>query len=168
MRRCGANSLTLTSSNILVIRKFLPLKFLKGGKTRLFLSKEHKYRLQCYYTEPGFGASGHFIGCVVSQFISLRNAVTVFMPSRGMNKKVERQHLKKNKENFKNQPLMQQGLSWQQEPIGLNIEAYDAVCMQRLGWSAPRVTAEPAEGELAEHRPVIPYLYIFYDSDCSE
>lgn len=51
---------------------------------------------------------------------------------------------------------------------GLNIEAYDAVCMQRLGWSAPGVTTEPTEGELAEHRPVIPYLYIFYESDCSD
>ena len=41
------------------------------------------------------------------------------MHFQGMNKKVERRHLKKNKENFKNQPVMQQGLSWQQEPIGL-------------------------------------------------
>ncbi|KAM2778178.1 hypothetical protein PS2_010423 [Malus domestica] len=38
----------------------------------------------------------------------------------------------------------------------LKIEAYDAVCVQRLGWSAPGVTTEPAEVELAEHRPVIP------------
>ncbi|KAM1526010.1 hypothetical protein FF1_010423 [Malus domestica] len=51
---------------------------------------------------------------------------------------------------------------------GLKIEAYDAVCMQRLGWSAPGVTTEPAEVELAEHRPVIPYLYIFFYSDRSE
>ncbi|EXC06574.1 hypothetical protein L484_002447 [Morus notabilis] len=45
---------------------------------------------------------------------------------------------------------------------GLNIEAYDAVYKQRLGWSAPGVTSE-AEGEVSEHQhtPVIPYLYIF-------
>ncbi|KAB2630148.1 hypothetical protein D8674_007667 [Pyrus ussuriensis x Pyrus communis] len=51
---------------------------------------------------------------------------------------------------------------------GVNIEAYDAVCMQRLGWSAPGVTTEPAEVELAVHRPVILYLYIFFYSDGSE
>lgn len=52
---------------------------------------------------------------------------------------------------------------------GLNIEAYDAVCMQRLGWSARGVTSETAvEGELAEHRPVIPFLHIFEDFDSSD
>ncbi|XP_048424476.1 uncharacterized protein LOC108866743 [Pyrus x bretschneideri] len=51
---------------------------------------------------------------------------------------------------------------------GLNIEAYAAVCMQRLGWSAPGATTEPAEVELAVHRPVIPFLYIFFYSDSSE
>ena len=50
---------------------------------------------------------------------------------------------------------------------GLNIEAYDAVYKQRLGWSAPGVTSETTARELIEHRPtVIPYLYIFdEDSD---
>lgn len=52
---------------------------------------------------------------------------------------------------------------------GLNIEAYDAVCMQRLGWSAHGVITEAAaEGELAEHRPAIPYLHIFDDFDSSD
>jgi hypothetical protein len=52
---------------------------------------------------------------------------------------------------------------------GLNIEAYDAVCMQRLGWSAHGVTTEAAaEGELAVHRPVIPYLHIFDDFDSND
>ncbi|KAL9447376.1 hypothetical protein AB3S75_014944 [Citrus x aurantiifolia] len=49
---------------------------------------------------------------------------------------------------------------------GLNIEAYDAVYMQRLGWNTPRVTMESGEGETSEQTPVIPYLHIFDgDSD---
>lgn len=49
---------------------------------------------------------------------------------------------------------------------GLNIEAYDAVYMQRLGWNTPRVTMESGEGETSEQTPVIPYLHIFdEDSD---
>ncbi|KAJ0080384.1 hypothetical protein Patl1_22679 [Pistacia atlantica] len=50
---------------------------------------------------------------------------------------------------------------------GLNIEAYDAVYMQRLGWNTPRVTIESTERESSGQAPVIvPYLYIFdEDSD---
>ncbi|KAH9754979.1 RING-type domain-containing protein [Citrus sinensis] len=48
----------------------------------------------------------------------------------------------------------------------LNIEAYDAVYMQRLGWNTPRVTMESGEGETSGQTPVIPYLHIFdEDSD---
>ena len=49
---------------------------------------------------------------------------------------------------------------------GLNIEAYDAVCKQRLGWSEPPSISTEAGVELSEQRPAIPYLYIFdEDSD---
>ncbi|XP_031281399.1 uncharacterized protein LOC116139895 isoform X2 [Pistacia vera] len=50
---------------------------------------------------------------------------------------------------------------------GLNIEAYDAVYMQRLGWNTPRVTIESTERESSGLAPVtVPYLYIFdEDSD---
>lgn len=42
---------------------------------------------------------------------------------------------------------------------GLNIEAYDAVYKQRLGWGeVPR-----GNDELSGHRAVTPYLYIFDD-----
>ncbi|KAG6646565.1 hypothetical protein CIPAW_07G016300 [Carya illinoinensis] len=44
---------------------------------------------------------------------------------------------------------------------GLNIEAYDAVYMQRLGWSFPGVTSESSEGAHSGQTTVIPYLYIF-------
>lgn len=49
---------------------------------------------------------------------------------------------------------------------GLNIEAYDAVYMQRLGWSYHGVTSEASEGAAIQQTPLIPYLYIFdEDSD---
>lgn len=50
---------------------------------------------------------------------------------------------------------------------GLNIEAYDEVYMQHLGWNTPRVVSEAAEGESNEHTAVVPYLYIF-DDDSDE
>lgn len=49
---------------------------------------------------------------------------------------------------------------------GLNIEAYDAVYMQRLGWSSLGVTGEASQGEHNEQTTVVPYLYVFEeDSD---
>lgn len=53
---------------------------------------------------------------------------------------------------------------------GLNIDAYDAVYMQRLGWNTPGGTTstKPAE-EPSQHVGVVPYLYIFdIDSDGAE
>lgn len=50
---------------------------------------------------------------------------------------------------------------------GLNIEAYDAVYMQRLGWNTPQVTRESAEMESSVQTPVVPYLHIF-DEDSDE
>lgn len=52
---------------------------------------------------------------------------------------------------------------------GLNIEAYDAVYIQRLGWSSPGVNTEVSQNELIDRATVIPYLYIFdEDSDGNE
>ncbi|XP_061338053.1 uncharacterized protein LOC133284932 [Gastrolobium bilobum] len=52
---------------------------------------------------------------------------------------------------------------------GLNIEAYDAVYIQRLGWSSPGVNTEVSQSELIDRTTVIPYLYIFDDdSDGNE
>ncbi|KAF2307208.1 hypothetical protein GH714_025453 [Hevea brasiliensis] len=50
---------------------------------------------------------------------------------------------------------------------GLNIEAYDEVYMQQLGWNTPRLTGEGADVEHSEHTPIVPYLYIF-DDDSDE
>ncbi|XP_044467779.1 uncharacterized protein LOC123197523 isoform X1 [Mangifera indica] len=50
---------------------------------------------------------------------------------------------------------------------GLNIEAFDAVYMQRLGWNSPRVTIEsPERGSSGQTSVIVPYLHIFdEDSD---
>ncbi|XVF41969.1 hypothetical protein PTKIN_Ptkin01aG0322800 [Pterospermum kingtungense] len=53
---------------------------------------------------------------------------------------------------------------------GLNVEAYDAIYMQRLGWNTPggASISMPAE-EPSQHTGVVPYLYIFdADSDNDE
>jgi hypothetical protein len=44
----------------------------------------------------------------------------------------------------------------------LNIEAYDEVYLQQMGWNTPKTTE--AAGESIERNPVVPYLYIF-DAD---
>lgn len=49
----------------------------------------------------------------------------------------------------------------------LNVEAYDAVYKQRLGWSAPGITSETEGFEGEPSQPVRPYLYIF-DEDSDE
>ena len=49
---------------------------------------------------------------------------------------------------------------------GLNIEAYDAIYQQRLGWNTPRETINSSEQESSGQTFVVPYLYIFdEDSD---
>lgn len=50
---------------------------------------------------------------------------------------------------------------------GLNIEAFDAVYMQRLGWNSSRVTIEsPERGSSGQTSVIVPYLHIFdEDSD---
>ncbi|KAI8539354.1 hypothetical protein RHMOL_Rhmol09G0176000 [Rhododendron molle] len=48
---------------------------------------------------------------------------------------------------------------------GLNIDAYDKVYMQRLGWQPPGITTEEVDGESTGDAPLVPFLYIFDDSD---
>ncbi|KAK3033151.1 hypothetical protein RJ639_036335 [Escallonia herrerae] len=49
---------------------------------------------------------------------------------------------------------------------GLNIEAYDRVYIQHLGWNIPDITGEDKE-KSHEHTPVVPYLHIL-DDDIDE
>ncbi|KAF3454448.1 hypothetical protein FNV43_RR04895 [Rhamnella rubrinervis] len=176
-------------------------------KHGFILSKAHKYRLQCYYTEPGF-LSDIFN---VSRFWKLRKyhqpncwlrnwltrEIQALMQEEDVNiivhhisgvfdsfmRRNEQQSRKKTPEAKEEE--FQALISDAARPFlaartdrfvnemelflasGLNIEAYDAVYKQRLGWSAPGVTSETTAQEHTEHRPtVIPYLYIFdEDSD---
>ncbi|CAL5400592.1 unnamed protein product [Camellia sinensis] len=49
---------------------------------------------------------------------------------------------------------------------GLNIEAYDKVYMQHLGWKVSGITIEDEEGEVSGNAPSVPYLFLFdEDSD---
>ncbi|KAK3006125.1 hypothetical protein RJ639_015504 [Escallonia herrerae] len=50
---------------------------------------------------------------------------------------------------------------------GLNIEAYDRVYIQHLGWNIPDITGEDKEEKSHEHTPVVPYLHIL-DDDIDE
>nr|AGV54831.1 hypothetical protein [Phaseolus vulgaris] len=50
---------------------------------------------------------------------------------------------------------------------GMNIEAYDAVYVQRLGWSSPGINTEVSHSALVDRTTAIPYLYIF-DGDSNE
>ncbi|CAL5400590.1 unnamed protein product [Camellia sinensis] len=49
---------------------------------------------------------------------------------------------------------------------GLNIDAYDKVYMQHLGWKVSGITTEDEEGEVSGNAPSVPYLFLFdEDSD---
>ncbi|XP_068341530.1 uncharacterized protein [Pyrus communis] len=177
-------------------------------RIRFFLSREHKYRLQCYYTEPGFLSDifdvprfwksrkylqpnrwlQSWLRREIQALMQKVDVDIVMHHIHGLiNSSLTRDEQKgRTTAPEEKQREFQESTSDAAGPFlaartnrfvnevelflasGLNIEAYDAVCMQRLGWSAPGVTTEPAEWELAEHRPVVPYLYIFYDSDCTE
>ncbi|XP_057970162.1 uncharacterized protein LOC131159335 isoform X2 [Malania oleifera] len=50
---------------------------------------------------------------------------------------------------------------------GLNIEAYDEVYMQQLGWITPKINSEDKEGESHERKHFAPYLY-FFEEDSNE
>ncbi|KAK9919776.1 hypothetical protein M0R45_028354 [Rubus argutus] len=171
------------------------------------LSSSHKYRLQCYYTEPGFlndifDVSRYWKSCKYLQpncWLEswLRREIQALMQEEnvdiimhhilGLIKSLMR--LERRGQTITSeakQREFQETISDAARPFlagrtdrfvievelflasGLNIEAYDAVCMQRLGWSAHGVTTEAAAEELAVHRPVIPYLHIFDDFDSND
>ncbi|KAF5454001.1 hypothetical protein F2P56_023702 [Juglans regia] len=170
------------------------------------LTRGHKYRLQCYYSEPGvvsdiFNASRywksrkylqpnrwlqswlrreiqalmqeedvdiivHHILGVIDSFVSRNEPKShVKIPEtkgeelKALVSDAARPFLGARTDRFINEVELFLA-------SGLNIEAYDAVYMQRLGWSFPGVTSEASEGALSGQTTVIPYLYIFdADSD---
>nr|XP_028945758.1 uncharacterized protein LOC114820042 [Malus domestica] len=173
-----------------------------------FLSKEHKHRLQCYYTEPVFLSDIFDIPRYrkSSKYLQpnrwlqswWRREIQALMQEEDVDIVMHHIHgvinssLTRDEQKGRTTAPEEKQREFQESTCdaagpflaartnrfvnevelflasGLKIEAYDAVCMQRLGWSAPGVTTKPAEVELAEHRPVIPYLYIFFYYDRSE
>ncbi|KAJ9131492.1 hypothetical protein P3X46_035148 [Hevea brasiliensis] len=172
-----------------------------------FFSKAHKYRLKCYYTEPGILSNvvnilrywksrkylqpnrwlqswlrreiqallqeedveiivHHILGVVDSflrrgdQSHQMRTPETKQVEFKNLVSDAARPFLAARTERFVNE--LELFLA-----SGLNIEAYDEVYMQQLGWNTPRLTGEGADVEHSEHTPIVPYLYIF-DDDSDE
>ncbi|OAY42258.1 uncharacterized protein LOC110622256 [Manihot esculenta] len=168
-----------------------------------FFSKAHKYRLKCYYTEPGILSNivnvsrywkshkylqpnrwllswlrreiqallqeedveiivHHILGVVDSflkrgdQFHQMKTPEAKQGEFKTLVSNAARPFLAARTERFVNELEMFLASSF-------NIQAYDEVYMQQLGWNIPRVIGEAADAERGEHEPVIPYLYIFYD-----
>ncbi|KAF7805131.1 E3 ubiquitin-protein ligase Topor [Senna tora] len=174
------------------------------------LSRAHRYRLQCYYTEQGilddiFNVSRYWkshkhyqpnswlqswlkreiqaliqeedVDIIVHHIVGVINASLTRREQNYLIKTPE----KKQEEEF-NMAVSEAArpfLGARTERLvyevqlflasGLNIEAYDAVYIQRLGWSSPGVNTQASHSEVLDRTTVIPYLYIFdEDSDANE
>ncbi|KAF9681610.1 hypothetical protein SADUNF_Sadunf05G0019800 [Salix dunnii] len=174
----------------------------QGFEDSSYFSKKHKYRLQCYYSEPGI--LNDTIN--VSRYWKLRKYI---QPNRWLESWLRREvqallqeedievilyhilgtvnsffsrneHPRQTKKPEMKQEEFKDVVSNAAGPFltaktdrfvkelelflasGLNIEAYDDVYLQRMGWNTPKTTE--AAGESIEHNPVVPYLYIF-DAD---
>ncbi|XP_021282878.1 uncharacterized protein LOC110415528 isoform X1 [Herrania umbratica] len=174
-------------------------------------SKAHKYRLQCYYSEPGivndifdvlrFWKSRKYLQSNVWLHSWLKRELQTLMQEEDVDvvvhhihgvinsflRRIEQTHLLKKPAEAK-QDDFRTAVFDAAKPFllartdrfvnelelflasGLNIDAYDAVYMQRLGWNTPGGTTstKPAE-EPSQHVGVVPYLFIFdVDSDEAE
>ncbi|EEF49815.1 uncharacterized protein LOC8285547 [Ricinus communis] len=172
-----------------------------------FFSKEHKYRLQCYYTKSGslskivnvlrYWKSRKYlqpnrwlqrwlrreIQALLQEEdveIILHHILGVVDSFQKRSEKTHQMNMPETKQSeFRTlvsdaaRPFLAARTDWFVNELelflasGFNIEAYDEVYMQQLGWNAPTVTGEAADAEPSEQRPVIPYLYIF-DDDSDE
>ncbi|XP_012089085.2 uncharacterized protein LOC105647563 [Jatropha curcas] len=172
-----------------------------------FFSKAHKYRLRCYYTEPGTLSNivnvsrywksrkylqpnqwlqswlkreiqallqeenvdiiiHHILG-VVDSFLKRSNQLHEMMTSETKQEEFKtlvcdaaRPFLAARTDRFVNE--LELFLA-----SGFNIEAYDDVYIQQLGWNTPGATGESADVEPSVAIPAVPYLYIF-DDDSDE
>ncbi|KAJ7977992.1 RING zinc finger family protein [Quillaja saponaria] len=173
------------------------------------LSRAHKYRLQCYYTEPGivediFNISQYWKSHKYfqpNQWLKswLRREIQALVQEEdvdiivhhiygvintSLTRSEQKSHTKipeTKREEFKTSvseaaksflTARTDRFTYEVELFlasGLNVEAYDAVYMQRLGWSSPGVTCGTSDSLLSDRPTVVPYLYIFdEDSDGNE
>ncbi|KAM7278393.1 hypothetical protein ACFE04_005527 [Oxalis oulophora] len=164
-----------------------------------FFSKAHKYRLQCFYADPGnvediFDISRfwksrkylqlnrwletwmkrelqalmqeedvdiivhHIVGMIdsflkrIEKTSDMKTHETIQEEFEALVSDVARPFLRARTDRFIKE--MELFLA-----SGLNIEAYDAVYLQRLGWNDPKVTSY--DTELSETSYVVPYLFAF-------
>ncbi|CAJ2628669.1 unnamed protein product [Trifolium pratense] len=172
------------------------------------LSKAHRYRLQCYYTQQGFledifnipqywksrkyNQPNNWLQTWLTREIQALtqeedvNIIVhhIFGVVKPLWTREQKSHIntpEKKQEEFKisvseaARPFLGARTDRFVYEIqlflasGLNIEAYDAVYIQRLGWSSPGENTEVSQNELVDRTTVIPYLYIFDDdSDGNE
>ncbi|KAE8660723.1 RING/U-box superfamily protein, putative isoform 2 [Hibiscus syriacus] len=183
-------------------------------ENRFTFSKSHKYRLQCYYSEPGilndifdvlrFWKSRKYLQSNMRLQNWLKRELQALMQEEDVDivlhhiygviesfwRRIEETRaLKKNAE--ARQDDFRIALSDAAKPFllartdrfvtelelflasGLNIEAYDAVYMQRLGWNTSSSSSSSiSSGGTTGSNPlqqVVPYLYLFdVDSDKDE
>ncbi|KAK6915537.1 Zinc finger, C3HC4 RING-type [Dillenia turbinata] len=172
--------------------------------TRAFFSRAHKFRLRCYYTEPGnlsetFNLSRYWKShkyCQPSRWLQswLKREIQSLVQEEDVDvivhhilgvidalcKRYEPRHqgsLEKLRREFKNvvsaaaRPFLTARTDRFVDEMelfmgsGLNIDAYDDVYMQHMGWKTPEVTNEGNENP-NRNASLVPYLYIFdEDSD---
>lgn len=172
------------------------------------LSRAHRYRLQCYYTEQGFlddifnisqywrSLKYNQPNCWLENW--LRREIQALIQEEDVDiilhhilavvkaalwtRREQKSHMnapEKKQEEFK------MSVSEAARPFlaartdrfvyeiqlflasGMNIEAYDAAYIQRLGWSSPGVNTEVSHSELVDRSTVIPYMHLF-DGDFDE
>ncbi|KAK4273486.1 hypothetical protein QN277_021873 [Acacia crassicarpa] len=172
---------------------------------RFTLSRAQRYRLQCYYTEPGIledifditrywkSQKYHQPNCWIQTWLKREIQALIQeedvdiivhhilgVTSASLSWREQKCHVlspEKKQEEFKMavseaaRPFLASRTSRFVYEVqlflasGLNIEAYDAVYMQRLGWSAPGIDTQASQTELVDRNTVTSYLYIF-DADC--
>ncbi|KAG5532694.1 hypothetical protein RHGRI_027103 [Rhododendron griersonianum] len=135
--------------------------------SRAFFSEAHKYRLRCYHTEPDSLINTFKVPQYRKSLDSLRRNQHQNSPST----------LETQEETFKAlvcqaaRPFLTGRTDRFVHEVelflasGLNIDAYDKVYMQRLGWKPPGITTEEVDVESTGNAPLVPFLYIIDDSD---
>ncbi|XAR49105.1 hypothetical protein NMG60_11032175 [Bertholletia excelsa] len=169
-----------------------------------FFSKAHKYRLQCYYTEPvalaekikipRFWKSQKYLQPnqwlqrwltrEIQALIQEEDIDVIVHHVLGVIDSFRRDDQKSASTPEAKQETFKSLVSEAAKPFfagrserfaseveiflasGLNIEAYDKVYLQLLGWNRPGITTKEEEGEPSECKPLVPYLHLFdEDSD---
>nr|XP_043634617.1 uncharacterized protein LOC122605723 [Erigeron canadensis] len=177
----------------------------QNAENSMFFTKAHKYRLQCYYVEPGNSIGNINISRYWKSYkyrqpnqwlyswlirevqaliqekdidIIVHHIVGVIDSWRRNEPKVSQVSPESKQEDFKNmvadaaRPFLRgRTIRFVNEleiflASGLNIEAYDKVYVNHLGWKIPEIVGDDDE-EPDERNPLVPLLS-FSDEDLDE